>query len=128
MARKDELAALRKRIEKLERANKPATPFVSEPWAPIDYTARMSMPASALKEMTRAVPDDVVRSIALRDARAPRTPSIAGVPSSQQLVGVRPGGGSSGWVDARPLSNPPGVNWVDAIAIADDVRQRKGKK
>jgi len=31
---------------------------------------------------------------------------------------------TSGWRDATPISNPPGTNWVDAIAIADDARQR----
>jgi hypothetical protein len=129
MGKKDELAKLKARVEELERATKPATPFVPEPWAPVDYTAKMTMPRAAMAEMVRAVPDDVVRNIAMRDARAPQTPSIAGIPSSQPLTGVRPGGGgTSGWVDARPLSNPPGTYMVDAIAIADDVRQRAGKK
>jgi len=69
----------------------------------------------------------MLQEIALRDNRAPTGPSSQGViPSSQQVSNVRgnnPSGGA-GWVEPRPLTNPPGTNWVDAIAIADDVRQR----
>jgi len=55
------------------------------------------MPPSALREMVAAVPDHMIRDIAMRDGRAPTGPSSAGVvPSSQQLTGIRPGGGS-GW-------------------------------
>ena len=133
MTKKDELAELKARVAELERANKPpepAKPFVPEPYQRYDPTAGMSMPPSALREMVNAVPDSMVRGI-VRDNQAPKTPSIAGVPSSQQLTGIRPGGGpvnTTGWRETAPLSNPPGTNWVDAIAIADDVRQRKGKK
>jgi hypothetical protein len=83
-----------------------------------------------LRAMEAACPTDLVRSIALRDARAPTGPNFQGaIPSSQQVSNVRTGGSATpGWVDPRPLSNPPGTNWVDAIAIADEVRQRKEKK
>jgi hypothetical protein len=41
---------------------------------------------------------------------------------------VRGAGGGTGWQNLTPLSNPPGTNWVDALCIADDVKQRsKGK-
>jgi hypothetical protein len=40
----DEIAALKARVEELERAAKPPEPFKREPWQPIDYTAGMSMP------------------------------------------------------------------------------------
>jgi hypothetical protein len=126
----DELAELKARVAELERANKPPKPFKEEPWQRYDPTANMRMPISALQEMARAVPTEMVRGI-VRDHQAPSGPSSAGiVPSSQQLTGVRPAGGSNtpGWRNPAPLSNPPGIRMVDALCIADDVKQRAGKK
>jgi hypothetical protein len=74
-------------------------------------------------DAARATPTSLLQDIALRDNRAPTGPSSQGViPSSQQVSNVRTGGNGSGHV--VPLSNPPGTNWVDAICIADEVRQR----
>src|SRR5262249_2873738 len=84
-------------------------------------------------DMARAVPTDLMRNIALRDARAPTGPSAQGViPSSQQMSNVRgtvgvPGSGT-GWAREVPLSNPPGINYVDALCIADDIKGRAGKR
>jgi hypothetical protein len=90
---------------------------------------RMSFatPPSVVRDW--AVLDDAtVKGITLRDARAPRSPS--GTIPSQQVTG---GGGpppssTPGWSEPRPLSNPPGINWVDAQCIADDVKQRSKDK
>jgi hypothetical protein len=128
MTAKEELAALRREVEELKARldpPKPAEPFKPEPYQRYDPTAGMSMPPSALAAMVNAVPDRILRDI-VRDNRGPSTPTAA-IPRSQQVTGG--GGGPSpsstpGWVDPRPLTNPPGTNWVDAIAIADDVRQR----
>jgi hypothetical protein len=57
MTAKEELAALRKRIEELEAKAKPPEPFKPQPYEPIDWTARMSMPPSALRAMVEAVPE-----------------------------------------------------------------------
>ena len=47
------------------------------------------------------------------------------IPTSPQPTNVRGSAGDGkGYVEPRPLTNPPGTNWVDAIAIADEVRQR----
>jgi hypothetical protein len=82
------------------------------------------MPPDAIREMIAAEPKGFMKEVALRDARAPTGPSSQGaIPSSQQVSNVRVGG-SKGWIDPRPLSNPPGVQWVDAQCIADEVRQR----
>jgi hypothetical protein len=78
-------------------------------------------------DAARATPTSLLQDIALRDNRAPTGPSSQGViPSSQQVSNVRTGGNGSGYV--APLSNPPGTNWVDAICIADDARQRAERK
>jgi hypothetical protein len=69
-----------------------------------------------LRAMEAACPTDLVRSIALRDARAPTGPSSQGViPSSQSVSNVHVGGKSStpGWVDPRPLGPQPGIDLID---------------
>jgi hypothetical protein len=130
---KAELRGVKARVAELKHAAapKPAAPFVEQPWTPYDPTARMSMPASAMREMANAIPDRVVHDIAMRDGRAPTGPSSAGVvPSSQQISNVRGNvaGGGTGWSREIPLSPPPGIHLVDAQLIADDVRQRMAKK
>jgi hypothetical protein len=84
----------------------------------------MAMPPSVVRYFSDGVTAADCADIA-RVAHAPTGPASA-VPGAQQ----RTGGGNPqssptpGWSDPRPLTNPPGTNWVDAIAIADDVRQR----
>ena len=126
MTNKDEIAALRKRIEELEAKAKPPKPFVPEPYQPIDWTARMSMPPSALAAMVAAVPDHVIRDI-VRDNRAPTGPTGA-IPNSQQSSG---GGGSAnvpgsgtGWAHETPIGPPPGLRYVDAQLDAQDAKDR----
>ena len=132
----DEIAALRREVAELKSAVKGAEPtdpreterriaeWENEMHQMREGRMRLATPPSVIRDF--AVLDDrMVKEIALRDARAPTGPSSQGViRSSQTVSGVHVGGKSSGWVDPRPLSNPPGTNWVDAIAIADDVRQR----
>jgi hypothetical protein len=126
---KKELAEQKAKVEALERANKPKEPFKPQPYEPIDWTARMSMPPSALRAMVEAVPDRVMRDI-VHDNRAPTGPTGA-IPTSQQSsAGSSPAnvpGSGKGWVEPTPLGPPPGINWVDAQLIADDVKQRKAK-
>src|SRR5262249_24806457 len=80
-------------------------------------------------DTARAVPTDLIRNVALRDDRAPTGPSAQGViPSSQQMSNVRPGGGvpgmGTGWAHEVPLSNPPGIRYVDAQLDAQDAKDR----
>jgi hypothetical protein len=122
------IAALEQKVAELERANAPAPPPPewTPPPNPID---RLSMPHSTMREMASAIPDQMMREIAMKDNRAPTGPSAAGaVPSSQGLSNVRGTGRGFGWSDPAPLSNPPGTRLIDAIAIADEVRQRADKK
>jgi|SRR6516162_6428805 hypothetical protein len=78
---------------------------------------RMAM-ATVVRDF--AVLDDrLVKEIGLRDARAPTSPSGA-IPGQQPTGGAGPQPLSTpGWSEPRPLTNPPGTQWVDAIAIAD---------
>jgi hypothetical protein len=132
----DELAELKKKVEELEAKVSPQSTFVPES----DEQFRDRMHQLAEKRMSLATPPSVRQYFAdgvtpadcadiLKASHAPQGPSTQG-PSSQPSPDVRRGnvpGGGTGWIDPTPLSNPPGTNWVDAIAIADDVRQRKGK-
>jgi hypothetical protein len=123
----DDLDALKARVAELERAAKPPEPFIDDWVRPPNPIDRLSMPRSTMREMASAIPDAMVREIAMKDHRAPTGPSGQGVvPSSQQMTNVRGAGRGLGWSEATPLSNPPGTQWVDAIAIA--VRQRAEKK
>src|SRR5262245_25813104 len=134
----DELAKLRAEVDAL----KAAQPKPQQTWEEIEASAakfrdemhqmregRMSLatPPSVVREF--AVLDDAtVKGIALRDARAPTGPSSQGaIPSSQQVSNVRGAnvaGSGTGWAHEVPLSPPPGIQWVDAQLIADDVKQR----
>jgi hypothetical protein len=129
MTKTDELAALKARVEELERAAKPPAPPDPGDYTPINPLDRLSMPVSTMREMARAVPDAMMREIAMKDHRAPTGPSGQGiVPGSQQLSNIRGTGRGTGWSEPTPLSNPPGTRLIDAIAIADEVRQRAEKK
>ena len=85
-----------------------------------------AMPPSVVRDWA-VIPDDVVRAVGCRDARAPAGPSSAGViPSSQQISNVRTGGGprGTGWQRELPLASPPGIAWVDALCEVDAAKQR----
>jgi hypothetical protein len=139
MTDKDDIAAQRAQLKaelveelKRELAPKPQPSREDQERATAEWIdkmhqmreGRMSLatPPSVVRDL--AVLDDrLVKEIALRDARAPTSPSGM-VPSTPQSSGVRGAGDGTGYVDPRPLTNPPGTNWVDAIAIADEARQR----
>jgi hypothetical protein len=84
-----------------------------------------------LRAMEAACPTSAVKDIVAKGA----VPERSGMtPSSQMLTGIRPGGGAAnvpgggtGWQAPIPLSPPPGIAMVDALCIADDVKQRKAK-
>ena len=128
----NELEALRKRIEELEaKANPPAksdfvpmTDAEHRDWVHQLSEKRMALatPPSVVRDWA-VIPDHIVKGIR-EDRHAPTGPSSAGASGQVTRVSSDPGIPGSGWSEPTPLSNPPGTNWVDAIAIADEVRQR----
>jgi hypothetical protein len=122
----DEIAALKARVEELERAAKPPEPFKPEPYQRYDPTAGMCMPPSALAEMVAAVPDHMLREIAMRDNRAP-TGRPGMIPNSQQSTGggsANVPGSGTGWAHETPIVPPPGLRYVDAQLDAQDAKDR----
>src|SRR6516162_9445758 len=118
-----ELAAQRARVEELERKAKPPAPFDPGPYQRYDPTAGMSMPQSAIDAMVAAEPRGFMAGV-VGDSRAPTSPSSAGASGAVTKVSTAPGIPGSGWRDAAPLSNPPGIAMVDAICEADAARDR----
>jgi hypothetical protein len=115
--------ALRKRMEKLEsQVNpKPREPYVHQP---VDYTANMSMPRSAMKAMVDGVPESVMYAIR-GDARRPNpvqasSSTVTSTPAAQQSQPQRKGG----WIEPRPLESPPGVELADRLMDHQDAKDR----
>jgi hypothetical protein len=134
MTNEDKIAALERAVAELKAAQPKPQPSredqerATAKWIDEMHQLRegrmaFATPPSVIRDF--AVLDDrMVKEIALRDARAPTSPSSA-IPGSRQATGDGGGKGSTpGWVDPTPLGNPPGTQWVDAQCIADDVRQR----
>jgi hypothetical protein len=133
MSDKDELAALKKKVEALEaKISPPQSTFVPESDAEHQNRVhqmrerRMALASNFHPDDLRAM-DALTRTtkeIALRDARAPQGPGTS-IPSSQSVSNVRTGGSATpGYVDSRPLSNPPGVNYADKLMDEQDRRDR----
>ena len=119
---------LEKRIEQLEEKAKPPPekkPFVPQPYEPIDWTARMSMPPSALQAMAQHPCNQVMRGV-IQDRHAPTGPSMAGTTGAVSGVHRHDGApvNTSGWREPTPLGPPPGVAQVDRLMDAQDRRDR----
>jgi hypothetical protein len=79
MTDKDELSKLKAaqaqmaaRIAELEREKPPPVSMeIPKDFRRYDPTEGMTMPASALRAMAQATPTNMLREIAMRDARAP---------------------------------------------------------
>jgi hypothetical protein len=119
----DELAALKARVAELEAKAAPPKPFVPPHHEPIDWTARMTMPPSALAAMVNAEPRGFMRGV-VGDNRGPIGPSSA-VPDSPQSASPRPSAGDgTGWAREIPLGPPPGLRYVDQQLDAQDAKDR----
>jgi hypothetical protein len=123
----EEIAALRKELAEVKAAlPKPAPkPFVPAPHEPIDWTARMSMPPSALRAMVNAEPRGFMQGV-VRDNRGPSTPTGM-IPRAQTIGGGGPAnvaGSGTGWAHETPIGPPPGLRYVDQQINAQDRRDR----
>jgi len=122
----DEIAALKARVEELERANKPPEPFKPMPFQKYDPTERMSMPPSALREMLAAEPRGFMQGV-VRDNQAPQGRPGA-IPSSGQASSARSGGtpgDGTGWSRGIPLGPSMHQRYVDAQLDAADAKDRR---
>jgi hypothetical protein len=110
----DELAALKARVEELERKAKPPEPekpFVPAPYQRYDPTAGMSMPPSALRAMVAAEPRGFMAGV-VHDNRAPT--GRPGMIPQEQVSGPRASAGDGkGWAREIPLGPQPGIDLID---------------
>ena len=137
---KSELERAQLKAELIEEIKRELAPKPQKTWAEIERENaewRDQMHQLAEKRMAYATPPSVVRDLNVLDdnlcagirgdRHAPTSPSGM-VPSSQRTdvrgADVRGAGDGKGYVDPRPLGPPPGIGWVDAQLIADEVRQR----
>ena len=133
---KKEIAALRAELDELKAKVSPPKDFV--PMSDAEWIDRMhQMRERRMAHASNFHPDDLrAREAACPTAAVKDIVAHGHVPSPAGLASggpVRTGDGPApsatpGWSEPRPLTNPPGTNWVDAIAIADDVRQRSKDK
>jgi hypothetical protein len=121
-----ELAALKARIEELERKAKPPAPRNFDTPAPGPTTTqlamnRVSLSPEVMAEFAQAVGDlrgawpspTVGPTSMVVDAK---TPKATAAPAWTE--------NKSGWRDARPLGPPDGINHVDRLCEAQDVMDR----
>ncbi|MFZ2081592.1 MAG: hypothetical protein WAV38_34085 [Xanthobacteraceae bacterium] len=130
MTNEDKIAALEAEVDKLKASQPtPVDAAAVGAWRDrmrgFDEARASAMPPSVVRDWA-VIPDDVVKAVGCRDARAPAGPSSQGViPSSQQVSNVRSGGGGrGGWSREVPLSPPAGINYVDALLEVDSARKR----
>ena len=120
-----ELAELKGALAGKEDKPEPKEPFKPEPYQPIDWTARMSMPPSALAAMVAAEPRGFMQGV-VRDNRGPSTPTSM-IPGSQQASSAGPAnvaGSGTGWAREIPLGPSLHQRYVDQQIDAQDQRDR----
>jgi hypothetical protein len=124
MTNDEKIAALEREVAALKAKAEPPPKkeFTPAPYQRYDPTAGMSMPPSALREMAGHPCNQVMQGV-IQDRHAP-TSARGMIPTQPATGDVRGAGDGTGYVDPRPLRPPPGIEWVDAQLIADEVRQR----
>ena len=133
---KDEIAALKAEVAALKARAAPPTREALEVDARAfqDEMHKMrerqmsNIPVSPelLRAYEAACPTSVAQDL-VRHGTV-QSPSQAGASGQVTKVSSSPGIPGSGWCEAAPLGPQPGAFWVDAIAIAEDVRQRAERK
>ena len=140
MTDKDEIAQLKKEVDKLKASltPTPTDPIAVGAWRDQMHALAERRASSSgfsradLEAFEQACPTSTIRAIACRDNRAPTGPSgQAGASGQVTKVSSNPGlpgSNTSGWVNARPLGPPPGVGYVDMLCEVDAAKEREGKK
>jgi len=101
-----------------EECPEPPKPFEAEPYQPIDWSARMSMPASAMEEMAKVgCGDPRADAAALTAGRGMIRQGSSKDPSQQRAVGTR------GWIEPRELPHH-GRSYADGM-MDNDLARRK---
>jgi hypothetical protein len=118
------VAALKAKVEELERKAKPPAPlkFDAGPRGPTTTEIainRLGMSPEVHAEFARTVPTGTVREI-VNDGRAPTLASATTKPTVAPVSAQN----TSGWREATPLGNPPGINHVDRLCEAADAKDR----
>jgi hypothetical protein len=115
-----DLEELRDRLAKLEKAREPAAPIKPEPYQRPDYTANASMGAGAMRDFARAIPDKLaadLRSDALKPNPVTQSVPAQLTKGGNDRVQIARG---TGWVDAPPISRPPGIDLADRMLDVQD--------
>jgi hypothetical protein len=115
------IAALEAKVEELERKAKPPAPFKSDyvPPSPNRLIDRISMPPSAMADLVNCVGDGTIKEI-VKSGGVAVLQSTTTTPTPTRVAEQN----RSGWRDAQPLSNPPGVAIADRLVDAQDARDR----
>jgi hypothetical protein len=131
----DEIAALRAEVEALKAAQPQPQPSAEEraradaKWRDEMHQMRerrmsLATPPSVVRDMA-VLDDNLVKGIALRDARAP-TGRPGAIPSNQQSTGGGSGaaGDGTGWSRSIPIGPSMHQRYVDAQLDAQDAKDR----
>ena len=89
--------------------------------------AKSMFSRAELAAFQAAAPDDVCREIAMRDCRAPTSPSQAGASGRVERVSTNAGligSNTTGWRDAKPLGPAPHIQHVDRLMDEQDRRDK----
>ena len=114
-----ELEELKKRVAELEKAAKPAEPFVPMPMPRRDPTEGMSMDRETMREMVRATAG--VMADLRADARRPNPVTEASSSTVKSTPSALPQPrNTGGWRDEVPLGPQPGIEQVDRLVDAQD--------
>jgi hypothetical protein len=120
-----ELAALRERVAELEaRTKPPAQPnFNAGPVGPTTTDlalSRLSLSPEVMAEFASAIPREMARDM-INERRAPSAPTNATPKPSATPVWTE---NKSGWRNAQPLTNPPGIAQADRLMDVQDAKDR----
>src|SRR5262245_58428277 len=113
----EQIRALQSQIDALRMQQRPrgiAAPLSTPMGGTVDYSAGFTLPRSAIEAM-QSIGTDVVRGIVSDNQRAAQRQAP---PASRAAPAKR----GNGWADARPITPPPGLQYVDQQVDAQDAR------